>query len=55
MKVVFSTKYKRYAKAVIDEVIETFGSPQNYKEHSWGEEINKEEILEITDKYMKQN
>ena len=55
MKVVFSTKYRNYAKAVVEEVIKLFGSPQVYKEQIWGKEINKEEIMEIVNKYMKIN
>lgn len=55
MKVVFSTKYRSYAKAVVEEVIKIFGSPQAYKEETWGKEINKEEIMEIVNKYMKVN
>jgi hypothetical protein len=42
MKVVFSTKYRTYAKAVIDEVLRQFGSAKAYKEQVWGNEINKE-------------
>lgn len=55
MRVVFSTKYKNYAKAVIDETIREFGSCTAYKEQVWGKEINKEEIIEIADKYMQTN
>lgn len=55
MKVVFSTKYRNYAKAVVEEVIKVFGSPQAYKEQTWGKELDKEEIMEIVNKYMKIN
>lgn len=56
MRVVFSTKYRNYAKAVVEEVIKVFGSPQAYKEQTWGRELDsKEEIMEIVNKYMKVN
>ena len=55
MKVVFSTKYRNYAKAVVEEVIKVFGSPQVYKEQIWGKELEKEEIMDIVNKYMKIN
>jgi len=55
MKVVFSTKYRNYAKAVVEEVIKVFGSPQAYKEETWGKELDKEEIMDIVNKYMKVN
>jgi len=55
MKVVFSTKYRSYAKAVVEEVIKVFGSPTGYKEKTFGREINKEEIMEIVNKYMNIN
>ena len=55
MKIVFSTKYRSYAKAVIEEVINEYGSPTGYKEQVWGKEINKEEIMEIANKYMNAN
>lgn len=56
MRVVFSTKYRNYAKAVVEEVIKVFGSPQAYKEQTWGRELeSKEEIMEIVNKYMKVN
>lgn len=53
MRVVFSTKYRSYAKAVVDDVIKTFGSAQGYKEKVWGKEINKEEVMAIAQQYMK--
>lgn len=56
MKIVFSTKYRNYAKAVVEEVIKVFGSAQVYKEQIWGKELTtKDEIMEIVNKYMKIN
>lgn len=56
MKIVFSTKYRNYAKAVVEEVIKVFGSAQAYKEQTWGKELTtKDEIMEIVNKYMKIN
>lgn len=56
MKVVFSTKYRNYAKAVVEEVIKVFGTPHAYKELTWGKELTtKDEIMEIVNKYMKVN
>ena len=56
MKVVFSTKYRNYAKAVVEEVIKVFGTPQAYKEQTWGKELTtKDEIMDIVNKYMKVN
>ena len=55
MKAVFSTKYRSYAKAVVEEVIKIFGNPTTYKEKTFGKEINKEEIMEIVNKYMSVN
>jgi len=52
MKNVFSTKYRSYAKAVIDEVIKIYGSPVQYKEKVWGKEIEKEEVMAIAERYM---
>ena len=56
MKVVFSTKYRNYAKAVVEEVIKVFGNPEEYKKQVWGGELTtKDEIMEIVNKYMKVN
>lgn len=52
MKIVFSTKYRSYAKTIIDEVIKIFGSPTGYKEQVWGKEINREEVMKICERYM---
>jgi len=49
---VFSTKYRSYAKTIIDEVIKIFGSPTGYKEQVWGKEINREEVMKIAERYM---
>ena len=55
MKVVFSNKYVKYAKAVVEEVIKKFKSPLGYKEQIYGKEINKKEIMQIVNDYMTTN
>ena len=55
MKIVFSTKYRSYAKAVVEEIIKEYGTAVGYKEQVFGKEINKEEIMEIANKYMNIN
>lgn len=55
MRVVYSTKYKQQAKQVIDETLRIYGSCQKYKEEAWGREINKTEIMEISEKYLEAN
>ena len=52
MKIVFSTKYRSYAKTIIDEVIKIYGNPNGYKEQVWGKEINKEEVMKIAERYI---
>jgi hypothetical protein len=36
----------------MDEVLRIYGTCQKYKEEAWGREINKEEILDIANKYL---
>jgi hypothetical protein len=52
MKVVFSNRYKQHAKIVIDEVIKVHGSAQGYKETAWGNEIEPDQVVKITEQYL---
>ena len=52
MRIVFSTKYRSYAKAVVDETMRLFGSAGGYKEQVWGKEINRDEVMAIAQRYM---
>lgn len=36
MRIVFSTKYRSYAKAVVDETMRIYGSAGGYEEQVWG-------------------
>jgi hypothetical protein len=55
MKVVFSKRYKSHSKLVIDEVIRNMGSAQGYKEQAWGFELERKDIIKITDEYLTKN
>lgn len=39
MRIVFSNRFKKEAKCVIDKVIRDFGSATGYKEQVWGKEL----------------
>jgi hypothetical protein len=52
MRQVFSTKYRSYARAVVDEVIRIYGTPTAYKEQVWGKELSRDEVMAIAQRYM---
>jgi len=39
----------------MDEVTRLYGSARKYKDECWGKELNKDEVLEICDKYLEEN
>ena len=52
MRVVYSSRYKIHAKAVIDEVIRKFGSATKYKEECWGKPLEEAEVLALVKSYL---